>query len=147
MTPTYQSEAWFAMLQDAVARSNQSEVARQLARSATTINLVLHGKGNYGNGKASTGALAQRVVDTFGNWDCPYLSDDDTPRTINAEQCRTYAHREAPTGSPRDLAHWRACRTCPMKDHSAPPPQRIVIPRQRRQPEPIQQSLALGDPK
>lgn len=146
MLPTYQSERWFEMLGEAIDRSSQSAVARQLGVSPSLINQVVRGGGNYGTGVASTEAIARRVLDSYGNWTCPYLSDDQQPRVISAEQCRTYAHRDAPTGSPRDLAHWRACRSCAMKDHSAPPAQRIPIPRSPRNTESLTPTTAQGEP-
>lgn len=130
--PTYQAERWFSMLREAVGRSSQSAVARKLGISPSMVNQVLHAGGNYGKGTASTAGIERRVLDTYGNWPCPYLGDDQQPRVITAEQCRAYAHREAPTGSPRDLAHWRACRTCEMKEHSSPPVQRVPVPRTRQ---------------
>lgn len=132
MTQPYMSEPWFAMLTEAIAASDQSAVARQLARSPSLVNQVIKGGGAYGTGAASTDKFAQRVLDTFGNWPCPYLGDGGADRVISSTQCRTYAHRDAPTGSPRDLAHWRACRTCPNKARSAPPAHRPVVPRPRQ---------------
>lgn len=119
--PAYQQEPWFKLFHEAVKRSTQRKVAQQLAVTDSLVNQVLNGTGEYGKGTASTRRFAQRVNDAFGKWACPYLSDPDEPREVSAEQCRSFAHREAPTGSPRDLAHWRACRACPQKEHSAPP--------------------------
>ncbi|TXI20192.1 MAG: hypothetical protein E6Q67_09530 [Roseateles sp.] len=125
----YMTEPWFAMLKAAVAASDQSAAARALGVSPASVNQVVRGKGNYGNGKASTAGIAQRVLDTFGQWACPFLSDGGAERCISAAQCRDYAHRDAPTSSPRDLAHWRSCQTCPNKKRSAPPVHRPVVPR------------------
>lgn len=129
MTQPYMHEPWFAMLQDAVKASDQSAVARLLGRSASAINQVLRGTGAYGSGAASTASISQRVLDTFGTWPCPFLGDGSDERVITAAQCRGYAHREAPSGSPRDVAHWRACRECPNKARSTPPVARPVVPR------------------
>jgi hypothetical protein len=52
---------------------------------------------------------------------------------ITAEQCRGYAHRPAPTGSPRDMQHWQACNACPHKALTAPPEPREVKPRKREE--------------
>lgn len=132
MTLPYMHEPWFAMLTDAIRASDQSAVARQLARSPSLINQVIKGTGAYGTGAASTAAIAKRVMDTFGQWPCPFLGDGSDERLISAAQCRGYAHRDAPAGSPRDLQHWRACRECPNKARSAPPVARPVIPRPRQ---------------
>lgn len=130
--PAYQAEPWFAMLMGAIAASNQSEVGRQLGVSHSLINMVVRGTGPYGRGEASTARIAQRVLDSYGRWPCPYLGDGEQGRVVESSQCRAYAHRDAPTGSPRDLAHWRACRTCPNRDRSAPPVARVTVHRTHR---------------
>lgn len=133
----YMREPWFALLLAAIAASDQSAVARAIGRSPSLVNQVIKGSGAYGSGAASTAAIARRVLDVFGQWACPFLSDDvsgdaSAQRVITSAQCRTYAHRDAPTGSPRDLAHWRACRTCPNRARSAPPAHRPVMQRPRK---------------
>lgn len=140
--PAYQQEPWFGLLRAAVQRSTQRKVAQQLAVAESLVNQVLRGTGEYGKGTASTRRFAQRVNDAFGKWECPYLSDAEAPREISAEQCRSFAHREAPTGSPRDLAHWRACRACPQKEHSAPPVAKVQLVR-----KPIQRPRPLTPAK
>lgn len=136
--PIYQSEPWFALLQGAVASSSQQSVATQLGVSTATMSQILRGTGLYGSGKASTERVAKRVKDTYGQWLCPFLSEDDAPREITSAQCRALAHRPTPTTSPRDLTHWRACQVCPMKQRSAPPLARPHKPRPR---QPVQVPL------
>lgn len=132
--PDYMSEPWFALLRDACERLDSNVlVAGALGVSAPLVGQVLNGSGAYGRGEASTRRIAERVLNTYGNWPCPYLTDGEpVEHVISAEQCRGYAHRDAPTRSPRDLAHWRACQSCPRKERTAPPAPRVVVPRGKR---------------
>ncbi len=126
----YMQEPWFELL---LSRLNvegvtQASVAKQLGISGGALSQVIHGKGAYGSGQASTERIANRVIHTFGRYPCPHLTDEagGAAQVITAEQCRTWAHRPAPTGSPRDMQHWQACRACPHLDASAPPVPRAV---------------------
>lgn len=129
--PAYQSQRWFHLLMDAVGSRSQQTVATELGLSRPAISQIVRGTGLYGSGKASTDRIAQRVLDAYGQWICPFLSEDDAPREITSAQCRALAHRPTPTTSPRDLTHWRACQKCPMKHRSAPPQARPHKPRPR----------------
>lgn len=127
---TYQQEHWFTLLRARVDAegATQSGVAKQLGISSPTLSQVLNGTGAYGSGLASTERIADRVLHTFGRYPCPHLSEEagGEQRVITAEQCRAFAHRPAPTGSPRDMQHWQACRACPHREASAPPVPRAV---------------------
>ena len=123
---------WFRLFAEAITDRGQKTVSAELGLSRATVNQVLRASGNYGTGMANTGRIGQKVMDTYGQWVCPFLSDDGS-RQISASQCRAKAHREPPTGSPRDLAHWRACQSCPMRARSAPPQARPVIPRKKKE--------------
>lgn len=131
---TYTTAPWFALLQTAVTNKPRKVVADMLGVSAPLLSQVLNGSGKYGSGLASTDKLGEKVVHTFGRYVCPHLTGQSTgPDVIvTAEECRAYAHRPAPTGSPRDMQHWQACRTCPHKASSAPPIEREVKPRKSR---------------
>jgi len=131
MKPMYMNEPWFATLQ---ARAEQpgavrAQLARQLGICAPALSQVLNGSGAYGDGRASTGRIADRVIHTFGRYACPHLTDEaGEERVITAEQCRAYAHRAAPA-SPREMKHWQACNQCKHKAASAPPVPRAAQPR------------------
>ncbi len=133
MSAGYMQTSWFTMLSAAVQGSSQTRVAGELGVSPALINQVLRGGGAYGTGQASTERIERKVMDVYGQWACPYLSEGGAAKVISSAQCRGWAHREAPTGSPRDIAHWRACRECPMKSRSAPPQRRPVIPRKSKE--------------
>jgi hypothetical protein len=125
----------FAMLRLACDGAPRSQVAVRLGVSAPVVSQVLNGSGAYGSGKASTERLFVRVESTFGHWACPHLteqSNDGMPQVITAARCRELAHRPAPTSSPRDLAHWQACRKCPHMGPTAPPVAKPVVPRKPR---------------
>jgi hypothetical protein len=133
---TYRNEPWFALLQGAAQSLSRQGAAQALGVSAPVVSQVLNGSGKYGRGEASTEHLAERVIHTFGRFPCPHLSEEsgfgDQHVVITAEQCRAYAHRPAPTGSPREMKHWQSCNACPHKAHTAPPAPREVKPRKGR---------------
>ncbi len=110
--PSYMQEPWFALLKSRCVGAVQAHIAKALGISATSLSMILNGTGPYGEGKASTARIAERV--------------------ITAEQCRSIAHRLPPTGSPRDMQHWQACRKCPHLEASAPPVERDPIPRKTK---------------
>jgi hypothetical protein len=129
----YMDESWFAMLVTECDRTgNVAAVALRLAVSAPLLYQVLSGTGEYGKGKASTARLADKVLHQLGNYTCPHLSEQyEEVRVISSDECRRYAHRPPPTGSPRDLKHWQACRRCVHFGASAPPQPRQPITRRR----------------
>jgi hypothetical protein len=123
------------MLHTACTSTPRAQVATRLGVSAPVVTQVLNGTGAYGSGKASTAKLFIKVEATFGHWACPHLteqSDSGAPQVITAARCRELAHRTVPTGSPRDLAHWQACRKCPHYVPTTPPVARPVVPRKHR---------------
>lgn len=128
----YMDEAWFALLEQACRQSSRTEMARRLGVAQPTVCQVLNGSGLYGTGQAGTARIAEKVVHLLGQYACPHLSEQNgMQRVISADECRVYAHRNPPIGSPRDLAHWQACRKCPHFALSAPPAERVVVPRKR----------------
>ncbi|MBX3588830.1 MAG: hypothetical protein KF796_19535 [Ramlibacter sp.] len=136
---SYMKEPWFALLQAAGKTHKRAKLALMLGLSAPVISQVLNGSGKYGQGTASTDNVAEKVVHTFGRYPCPHLSEQtgfgDHAVEITADQCRAYAHRPAPAGSPGDMQHWQACQRCPHKAHTAPPIAREVKPRKSRNQE------------
>ena len=132
----YMAERWYQLLSEACRRENQRLVATRLGINPSTVGQVLHGSGLYGTGQASTARVATRVLHTFGSYECPHLTARfEEPRHVTAEECRAYAHRPVPAGSPGDLEHWRACNACEHKPLSAPPVVRPPVPRRRRNAE------------
>jgi transcriptional regulator with XRE-family HTH domain len=132
----YQREPWFSMLLDRAQAPGavRAHIARQLGISPAALSQVLNGSGAYGSGAASTSRIADRVQRTFGRYPCPHLTAESSgdERVITAEQCRAFAHRPAPTASPRDMQHWQACRQCPHREASAPPAPKEPQRRARR---------------
>lgn len=136
--PVYMAHPAFNMLRAACDGTPRAQVAKRLGVSAPVVGQVLNGTGAYGSGKASPRKLFLRVEAAYGNWACPHLteqSQDGSPQVITAARCRELAHRAAPTGSPRDVAHWQACRQCPHQAATAPPVPRPKVPRKRQQAE------------
>ena len=141
MKPCYMQQPWFALLQERTQRPRtvRADLARQLGISAAALSQVLNASGCYGNGKASTAHIAEKVIHTFGRYACPHLTAEAAgdDQVITAEQCRAFAHRDAPTSSPREMQHWQACRQCKHREASAPPVPRALQPRGSRKVIPI----------
>lgn len=96
---------WMKLLIDAIqqsGRGGKAEVARKLGVSRPTISQICNG--NYG---AKTDRVAKKVLEIFGRINCPHLGTE-----ITQEQCRNNHDRAAPTSSPREMKHWRACQAC-----------------------------------
>ncbi len=118
MTPAYMTEPWFAVLQRACATHRQSHVARRLGISGGAVSQLLNGTGLYGDGRARTDRMAERVIYEFDRFACPYLSDGQGGEgavVITSSQCRAWALRPVPTSSPREIQHWQACQQCPNR--------------------------------
>lgn len=129
----YMQERWYQLLVAAVEKSSQRKVATLLGSSTAQVCQVMNGTGEYGKGKASTDRFAEKVLHQLGSYACPHLTEQNgQEQVITADQCRVYAHRNPPIGSPRDLAHWQACRKCPHLALSAPPQPRVPVPRKRK---------------
>lgn len=136
MAPAYQREPWFALLDERARQPGavRAHIAQRLGISRSALSQVLNGSGAYGSGAASTARIADRVQHTFGCYACPHLTAESggDAHVITAEQCRAFAHRPAPTASPRDMQHWQACRQCPHREASAPPAPKEPQRRARR---------------
>ena len=132
MMPSYMSEAWFALLRSRVDQPGavRAHIAKLLGIGPAALSQVLNASGQYGTGAASTERIANRVIHTFGRYECPHLTDEagGVAQVITAEQCRSYAHRAAPT-APREMKHWQACHQCKHMAMSAPPTPRALQPR------------------
>lgn len=98
---------WLELLQNACEQHPRGNagVAEELEISRTAISLALNGK--Y---PAKTDKIAAKVLELYARVDCPHLAENIA---INA--CREHALRTAPTNSPREMRHWRACQTCACK--------------------------------
>jgi len=130
-TLAYMAQPWYELLKERCASNTRFKVSVMLGISPAALSQVLNGSGKYGSGEAKTDRIADRVLHTFGRFECPHLTEqaeDSESVVITADQCRTFAHRVVPIGSPRELQHWQACQQCPHKAASAPPQPREVKP-------------------
>lgn len=100
--PVTEKPEWRVLLDRAVAVSSIQAVAYRLDVSRTTLSLVCGDK--Y---PARTDKIAVRVMDVLGRIVCPYLLVE-----ITRAQCREFHGGRAPTSSPREMRHWRACQGC-----------------------------------
>jgi len=118
MTSPSNEPEWLAILRaDAAATGSISKTAQRVGISRSAVSQILNCCGPYGTGKADTSKVAEKVMNTIGLVECPFLSEyHGKEHRITGLQCREYAYREsAPTNSPREMQHWRACQTCPKR--------------------------------
>lgn len=105
---SYRGERWFQLLEQAVAASGKSAVAKRLSEgyaktySRPAISQIMNG---IYRGKPDR--IAARVLEVMDRWTCPYLNAD-----ISVEECRAVHTGETPSHDPARLAHRRVCRTC-----------------------------------
>ncbi len=99
--------SWLDLLVQAVERhpGGQLGVAAELGVSRTTVSLVVAGK--Y---PAKTDRIEQKVLAHYSTVLCPHLQV-----AIKVADCHAFATRSAPTSSPREMRHWRACQKCPHR--------------------------------
>jgi hypothetical protein len=81
-----------------------SKTARELGVSRTLVSLA-----NSGTYPASTRKLEERALALYSRLDCPHLG-----QSITAAECEAHAIMPMPRNNPLRLAHWKACRACPM---------------------------------
>jgi hypothetical protein len=99
---------WMTLLNTAVNADPRgiAGVAEAIGVSRPALSMVVNGR--Y---PASTDKIAAKVMDVYARNECPHLAEPITQHT-----CHGYARRPAPTSSPRDMRHWRACQSCPHKE-------------------------------
>ena len=102
---THADPDWLAMLRETVAATSQTDVAKLLDVSRTTVSLVLSGK--Y---PGKTDRVAARVLKTFGQVQCTH-----TGQLISLTVCVSFANRRAPINNPMELSHWRTYRNSPLR--------------------------------
>lgn len=99
------SPDWMEILREEVAKSNVTEVARQMGYARSTISLVVHGR--Y---PGDPHKVAARVIEVFSDRRlCPH-----TQQTISAADCAETHSAPMPTSNAKRLRHWTACRACPF---------------------------------
>ena len=98
---------WLDLLKAAVDADPRgiAGVADVLGISRTALSMAINGK--Y---PAKTDKIAQRVLAHYDRHDCPH-----TGESIVRAACHALASRQAPTNSPREMRHWRACQGCEHK--------------------------------
>ncbi|WP_372405004.1 LysR family transcriptional regulator [Acinetobacter piscicola] len=84
---------------------SMTKVAKELGYARPSLSLALRDK-YIGN----TALIEQKVLETFGQFECPFLKIK-----ISRQQCRAYQERDAPTQNPAEMRHWRACQKCTYK--------------------------------
>lgn len=118
MTSSANEPEWLAILRaDATATGSIAKTAERIGISRSAVSQILNGCGPYGTGKANTDKVADKVMNSIGLVACPFLSQyHGKEHRITGLQCREFAYRaSAPTNSPREMQHWRACQACPKR--------------------------------
>jgi hypothetical protein len=103
---------WLELLRQAIAADPRgiAGVAEAIGVARTTLSLVSADK--Y---PARTDKVAAKVLAVYDRLICPHTSE-----SITQAVCLSMSVRAAPTSSPRDMRHWRACQACnrkPRSDH------------------------------
>ncbi|MVT28770.1 hypothetical protein GO496_10545 [Acidovorax citrulli] len=73
-------------------------------------------QGQHREGCSPTGSCTRSAA----SLPAPTPSRPSESQVITAEACRDFAHCGPPTGRPRAMQHWQACRKCPHAAASAP---------------------------
>jgi len=124
LPPTKPEAEWIRIVREDVAQAGSiSATADRIGVSRSALSQVLNGVGPYGTGLASTAKIELKVMNSIGLVQCPFLSEyHGAERRITGLQCREVAYRQnPPTNSAREMAHWRACQTCPKRVTPAAP--------------------------
>ena len=97
---------WVAALAEACRQTSQSQVARQLGRSASLVNQVLQAK--YGGNLRAVEDLVRGAL-MAATVDCPALG------RLPSHECRGWMGKAKASGSTNALRvrMYRACRACP----------------------------------
>jgi hypothetical protein len=111
---------WFALLKaDVQASGSIAATAARVGVSRGALSAILNQTESspYVNGKSSTAKIEARISSTLDLKECPFLSTlMERPHRITGLECREHCARDSPpTNSPRAMAHWRACQTCPKR--------------------------------
>lgn len=96
---------WLELLEQAVKKNGLKAVAAELGYARSSISLARHGR--Y---IGSTDRMAARVLEVYGQWECPHLN-----RTLSAPECAAFSTRSTPTSNPQALRHWAACQECAFR--------------------------------
>lgn len=102
----YMQERWFSVLETAVENDPRGiqGVADRLGRGCGRSALSLILSGAY---PAQPGKVAQRVLEVYDCYRCPYLGQD-----VRADFCAEIQRGPVPTWDPAALDLRRACQRC-----------------------------------
>lgn len=111
LNPSLPEPEWLELLRGEQASGKSiSRIARETGIARSSLSMLLSGTYPADSLDRVTRRHAARVVRLYrGQVLCPHLR-----RSISAEECRSYASAPMSTSNPDKLAHWRACRRCPL---------------------------------
>lgn len=108
--PAYFDAAWFQTLKNEIAASNMTAVAAKIGVSRPTLSIFVHGKGMYGNGKASASNMEIRYRQAYEKLVCTHTGVE-----VGIDHCRATALCDAPNHNPLKMVQWQACQQCRYK--------------------------------
>jgi len=111
--PAYFDAAWFQTLKNEIANSNITKVAEKIGISRPTLSIFMHGKGLYGNGKASSANIEIRYRQAYEKLVCPHTGSE-----VGIAHCRQVALCPAPNHNPLKMVQWQACQQCSYKPNA-----------------------------
>lgn len=123
---------WRVLLQEQLNQGlSIAAIALKVGIARPTMSLIISNSGPYGNGQASTKNVEKKVLAAFDNFACPHLTSERGEEVvINGELCKSYALRQAPTGTSVEIRHWQACQGCKLKP--APLVAKVVVHRKKK---------------
>lgn len=135
--PPYMQAEWFQGLVREVEATSKTAVAARMDVARTTLSIFIHGKGEYGTGRAKPDQMELRYRRAFEQLECTH-----TGVRVGIEHCRSIALGPVPMHNPLKHQNWQACQECPFKPApAAGMPPVAPVRRAKRQPqEPLPQA-------
>lgn len=102
---------WITLLKaERGAGKSVSQIARETGIARSSLSMLLSGTYPAQSLDLASAKHANRVLRLYrGQVHCPHLH-----RGIGAEECREFATAPMSTSRADKLAHWSACRRCPL---------------------------------
>lgn len=87
-----------------------SEIARETEMKRPSVSMLLNGTYPAKSLDLVTRKHGARILKLYRNRvPCPHLQN-----SLSVEECRQFAEAPMSTSNPDKLAHWGACRKCPL---------------------------------
>lgn len=102
---------WIHLLREELAKGKSvSQISREIGLARPSVSMLLSGTYPAQSLDLVTAKHGARVVEIYRNQvACPHLR-----RSVAKEVCRAHASAPMSSSCPDRLAHWAACRRCPL---------------------------------